>query len=338
MPSAQFVESDLDLRLRMDAASFADYPKLTDLTPLRLRILTEELGVDFATVVLFDRVVRASRHRTFVARIDALRSEPPAESLGGMTFAVAPGAFYREFPHVGADGSLLREVAASFGCKTAVVPVASSAGLRNNAEVILNWLEQQSGSPIILASLSKGTADVRVALQDPRADWAFRNVVAWVSLCGMHNGTPLVDALLSQKLRTQFVKLLFWWRGLSFQMVRDLRPGPHGLFGTPFELPSHIRLVNVVGFPLRSHMTNQRSRRWRRALDVLGPNDGGVLLGDVCQLPGDLYPIWGADHYLCPRRFDMRSLATAILHDLSCSFQKQQEPPRNRLVPQAELS
>jgi hypothetical protein len=63
-----------------------------------------------------------------------------------------------------------------------------------------------------------------------------------------------------------------------------------------------------------------------------------VLLGDVCQLPGDLYPVWGADHYLCPRRFDMRSLATAILHDIAASIETSPAPGRARLSVPTEVA
>ena len=70
-------------------------------------------------------------------------------------------------------------------------------------------------------------------------------------------------------------------------------------------------------FPMTTQMTNRRARMWRRALDPLGPNDGGILLAGACGWPGNLYPVWGADHYLSPSRFDMESLAAAVLREFA---------------------
>jgi hypothetical protein len=68
-----------------------------------------------------------------------------------------------------------------------------------------------------------------------------------------------------------------------------------------------------VGFPLAQHLTNALARRCYRRVRHLGPNDGaGILLGDVCRLPGHVYPVWGADHYLRPRGRDLRDLARGI--------------------------
>jgi hypothetical protein len=68
----------------------------------------------------------------------------------------------------------------------------------------------------------------------------------------------------------------------------------------------------VIGFPLRHHLT-RRSRRGCRRLARLGLSDGGgILLGEVTRLPGLLYPVWGADHYLDPP-WDIRPLVENLL-------------------------
>jgi hypothetical protein len=61
-----------------------------------------------------------------------------------------------------------------------------------------------------------------------------------------------------------------------------------------------MRFITVAGFPRQRHLSNGFMRRCHRFISAKGPNDGGVLLGDVCRLPGSLYPVWGADHYLRP--------------------------------------
>lgn len=315
MPITSVTADSGERELLERAARFPELTTLAECTGDRLRALTAREGVDFATAVLYERVRRSAKHGPFIERVHALLHRPPrTAALNGFTFAVAPGAFWREFPHIDADGRLLRTVAAAFGCRTALIPVPSTGSLLSNARIVADWLRQQHGR-VILASPSKGSTDVRLAMrEDPEA---FRDVAAWFNLCGMVHGTPLVERLLNQPWRAALVRVLFWWRGLDFQMVRDLHAGPDGILAGKLELPSHIRLYNIVGFPLSAHMRNRRSRMWRRALEPLGPNDGGVLLDDVLRLPGSFFPVWGADHYLQPQHIDVRRLIAALLCDLA---------------------
>ena len=69
----------------------------------------------------------------------------------------------------------------------------------------------------------------------------------------------------------------------------------------------------MVGLPLACHLRTRRARRAWRRLVALGPSDGGgILLGDLCRLPGLIYPVWGADHYLDPA-WDLRPLVRRIV-------------------------
>lgn len=319
----------IPLSLRARVAGWPHDGALEWLTPGRLAAVAAEEGVDFATALLFDRLVGSPEHGPFIDEVNELRAAPPRGELGEVTFAVAPGAFYREMPHIHADGALLRAMAARCGCRTELIPVPSTAGLEENARILVDWLLAQPARPILLASLSKGGADVRLALRSPAAGRAFRHVAGWLNVCGMVNGTPLVPALLASPWRRWLVRRLFRWQGLDFQMVRDLDPSPGGLLAGPLRLPPHVRLVSVVGFPLQHQMTTRRARLWRRFLDPLGPNDGGVLLADVCSLPGVVYPVWGVDHYLSPERIGLDSLAPALLAWLG----RRLEPPRREAAP-----
>src|SRR5262249_5235096 len=87
-----------------------------------------------------------------------------------------------------------------------------------------------------------------------------------------------------------------------------------GALAAELVLPSWLRVVHVVAFPLSFHLRSRRSRRGYRRLAALGPNDGGgILLGDLCRLPGLIYPVWGTDHYLEPG-LDVHPLIRRMLH------------------------
>jgi hypothetical protein len=271
-----------------------------------------EHDLDEATIALFDSLMQSPQHRPTIERIDALRCEPPPDlSLAGYTCAIAPGAFYKEFPHTGADGRLLGEAAKTLGCHVEVIPTASTGSLSDNAETILKWLSAHQDRPTILASVSKGGSDIKAALSRPGAAEAFRSVVAWISVGGILDGSPMVNWLLAKPLRLAIHRLLFWLRGYNFEVISDLLHGPGAPLSAPLVLPPQVHTIHVIGFPLTEHMTRRLTRLFRHRIAAAGPSDAAILLSDVCRWPGVVYPVWGADHYMRPS-WELRSLAVAI--------------------------
>jgi hypothetical protein len=272
-------------------------------------------GIDAATERLYRSLIESPLHGPFIRRVDELCEEPAPAWNRDAVLVIVPGASYRENPRSGADGRLVREQAERLGCPTDLVPVATTGTLRQNARILCDWLAAQPERPVILATLSKGGPDVKMALAEPDAERAFRNVVGWINLCGILNGTPMADWLLSWSPGAVLVRLYARLRGGSAAFLRDLRYGPGGLKDFELRLPAHIQLISIVGFPLREHLSRRVARRCHRRLEPHGPNDGGLILADVCALPGLVYPIWGADHYLQPKR-DVNVLVRAILRYL----------------------
>ncbi len=111
-------------------------------------------------------------------------------------------------------------------------------------------------------------------------------------------------------------RALCWWKGLDFNVTRQLEWGPGSGLDYPLVLPPHVLLISVVGFPLQEHFTSAVLRGFQRRIAHLGPNDGLIPLADVGSLPGLVYPVWGADHNLRPA-WDIRRLVAALAHYLA---------------------
>jgi hypothetical protein len=276
-------------------------------------------GIDAATTLLYRSVLDAPTHGPFIRRIAEICERPaPAAWNNDAVLVIVPGAFYRENPRSGADGRLLREQAERLGCPTEIIPTASTGSVHENARILCDWLAARSAEsdrPLLLASLSKGGADVKMALAEPGAARAFANVTAWINLCGILHGTPMAEWLLSWNVGAVLNRLYYRLRGRRLGFLHDLRYGPGHPLDVELRLPVHIQLISIVGFPLREHLTRGIARRCHARLTPLGPNDGGLVLADVCALPGLVYPVWGADHYLQPKT-DVSALIAAILQSL----------------------
>jgi hypothetical protein len=307
--------TDYETDLLQRARAWSGQPTLAAVNHEALRKLTRQQGVDFATAVLYDRLRRAPEHEAFIKRLES--PCPPPKARRDLLVAVVPGYLYRERSHTGADGAIVLEHAQRLGYRTVTVPLPSRGGVRSNARLLGEWLDQQTEDAIVLASISKGGAEVKLVLANPGAERRFRKVRAWVNLCGLLSGTPLVSWLLARPLRRWLVRFQFWLRRYDFAVLDELRHGPGELLSEPLRVPEHLEVIHLQGFPLRQHFSSSLAARGHRRISPLGPNDSGcVLLGDLVGLPGRIYPVWGCDHYLRPR-WDVGVLVERLLHHLS---------------------
>jgi hypothetical protein len=282
------------------------------LTPEALRELTTRQGCDFATALLHRSIVESEQHGPFLRAL----SKPTEQRRLDVTVAIVPGAFHRENPRTGADGRIVRDVAAQLGLPIVVAPVSSTGPLAENARLLSGWLSASSNGRLILVSVSKGGSDVKAALARPDAGRVFERAIGWVNLCGILDGTPMADWLLSPSLLARANRFVYRIRGRSLDFLQDLRRFPGCALDFPLNPPAHLQTVHVIGFPLRQHLHNGLARRCHARLESFGPNDGVILLSDTPRWPGHLCPVWGADHYLRPAD-DVRPLLAALLRHLA---------------------
>jgi hypothetical protein len=293
------------------AAAHWPHPQSPDVASLAQ--LAKERGIDFATAAAYRYLRETSPHAEFIQSIGAMSDDSPDVSPG-FRIGVVPGAFFREYPAAGGDGRQLVEVLTRLGYRHDVLPLPSFRRLADGAACIRAWLRNHRDEPVVLVSLSKGGGEVKLALAQEAE--LFENVLGWVTLSGILEGTALINWLRRQPLRSLAVRTLFWWYGYSFAGLHDLRRAEDSPLSGPLVLPEHLLAIHVVGFPLREHLTSAWGKRGHRRLAPLGPNDGGgVLLGDAIGRPGLIYPVWGADHYLQPG-WDIRQLIVRLLRYL----------------------
>lgn len=125
----------------------------------------------------------------------------------------------------------------------------------------------------------------------------------------------MAESLLSRNPAALLNRVYHTLRGQGLGFLHDLAYGPGSPLDFQLKLPKHILMITITGFPLRKHLSNGMARRCHGRLASLGPNDGTLVLADVCALPGLIYPVWGSDHYLRPEK-DVSQLVLAFLQYL----------------------
>lgn len=328
-----------DKELLERAAAWDQCQTLPDCSSLKLGEIAQKHGLEFATAVLYDRLLRHPEHGAFFQRV---RNQNNFRVDNPVRVGIIPGAFYREHRDTGADGARIIDIVKSMNCPVDCVPVESFGSLARNASLIADWVLQRRHERVMFLSLSKGSADMKAALALRNATELFGNVTAWISLSGLPQGTALVSWLRRQPLRRLGVRLLLRLRNQKYSVVEELRSEGDGPLAVWPSLPSRLRIIHVVGFPLRGHLAHRWAARGYERIAPLGPNDGGgFLLGDVTQLPGIVFPVWGADHYFQPawdatpllRRVFIEAMAPEIgLRQANQSAAQPISPPANRSI------
>ncbi|MDB5332394.1 MAG: hypothetical protein JWP03_3545 [Phycisphaerales bacterium] len=300
-----------DRALLEQARSLRQCAAPMEFTESALRTLSKAKGIDLATAALYDYLRHNSAHSAFIHDVETGEGRPSRDLAPRIV--VMPGAFHVQYPGTGADGSRVMELAGALGWPGEPVAVPSLGSMADNAAALAAHLARQPGRPVVIVSLSKGSADICAAFKRPNAASELRDVRAWVSLSGMVAGTPLIGWLRSRPLRCMGVRLLLRLRGQRFAMLDELRRGAGSPLAAPPMLPPEMRAIHLVAFPLMRYLSNDWARRGHARLSSMGPNDGGgILLADAANLPGDVYPVWAADHYLRPA-WDIQPLLLKIL-------------------------
>jgi hypothetical protein len=263
---------------------------LSDPSPDGLAALVADRGIDFATAALYAVVRR--RHRAFVEAVDAFVPTEPLPRLPGELWVV-PAAGYRERPEYGGDGGLLREIAEDFGLRTRTLDLRSLGPVPENARVLREALASATPRSVVLATLSKGAAELKVALRDPGPH--HEALRGWLNIGGLPLGTPLLDVGPSHPKLWLMLRVMTAIRRIERGFLDGLRYRSPLLTG-PVDVPPGVPVISVVGFPLRAHLEGTLAER-HALLAPLGPNDGYGLCLDA-MAHGHVYPVWGASHYL----------------------------------------
>ena len=263
------------------------------LTQEKLKEITDLHGINHSTAVLYQYLTNL--HQEFIFKINSYHgnftsTKKPTKII------IVPGMFYKEHGDIGGDGSLVRSIARKFGFETELIETLSRGSVLDNKNIIINKMKENKHTNVWMVSLSKGSTEVRAVLEEMKGQNSIKNIQGWISIVGLTKGTPHAD----KKLRNSFTKTI-WYLTLKVlgvdYLVTEEMACKNKTLKKEVLVDSHIEIIHINGFPLSSHVEPSLVKRYKTLAEE-GPNDGIMLLRDLLDVPGNVYPVWGVDHFL----------------------------------------
>jgi hypothetical protein len=283
-----------------------------------LSYLTEHYSADVATLFFAETVSAGIPSRSIqdeyaraVHRLKQTGEIPQIDvSSSRLTVAFAPGWFYKSHgAETGADFRRQLEQLGQVGVPGELIETDENGTVESNAELIADALRrlQSDGREVMVVSGSKSGAEVAIALGDVLRVEETRGIRAWLSIGGVHQGSPFADWALNPTV-CWIAELHLGLQGFDLDGARSLQTSRLRPHFANLHFPEHILLVSYVPVPLSGDISNRGALGYSR-MRHLGPNDGLTMLANEL-LPGGLTIIEpGVDHFFVHRDRELRSLA-----------------------------
>lgn len=272
------------------------------------------LDPGIATMLLYRACYRGSNG----AFLKALAAQPTVDAPldRPASFIVIPGLNFRRHPETGADGRLVIDIAGRIGADVEVLLPEPRGSAGENGAMLARQLSGRDRQATWVISISKGTADFRVALRHLGGwpDW----LSGWVNFSGVFQGTPIADKLTQKNLPNLMMRALIAAGGLVSRNIAEMRTDS-ALWRSPVVPPSNGRLIHVVGFPPPWSVEMRIAHHYKWLMQLHGPNDGLIPLLETFDYPGRVLPVWGADHFM--RTPDVARLIYRLAHHLGSHSQ-----------------
>ena len=280
--------------------------------------LTTRYSTDVATLFFLETVSADDRstaiQREYASVVERLRQtdeDPQLEAASSrLTVVFAPGWFYKTYgAKTGADFQRQLAQLAKAGVPAELIETDENGTVEANAEIIAESMRRlrRQGREVLIVSGSKSGAEVAIALGDILPPEETTHVLAWLSIGGVHQGSPFADWALNPTV-CWFSQLNLGVQGFDLEGALSLQTSRRRPHFANLRFPDHLLLVSYVPVPLSSGISDEGAFGYSRMRD-LGPNDGLTLLVDQL-LPGGLTIVEpGVDHYFVHPDRELRSLA-----------------------------
>lgn len=289
----------------------------------QLQRLSESISVDFASLLLAERIIADKANRAVEAmyqrELEIVRSayenntavfEPP-----DMRFLIlfVPGWDYVESgPVTGADFARPREIISEMGIENDLVEIEPTGAIETNAQIVADEIKRHryDNRNIIIVSASSGGPTTALAIGGLLTAQQSIRIKAWINIGGILQGSPVSDHYLSWP-RSWLARVVLFFKGWDYGSIRSMSVKQSRERFSRLHFPGHLLIVNYIGIPLSGDITKRASGTYP-TLRKYGPNDGFALVSDEIAPNSVTIADIGRDHFFNEDpEIDLKTVALA---------------------------
>lgn len=278
-----------------------------------LKQIAIDFSTDFSAVFFAHQVLREPRNKKiqkqFLKNLEQAKQGIKIQYKSAITVLFVPGFDYKVNGHItGADLANPQRLLQMYGYQTRFVHIDPTGSVEENAQFLHEFLIRNKVSKVILVGASSAGPAIHLALGKLMRKTETSNILAWVNLGGILQGSPLLDYFSFGPNGWIFSSIICFngWRKSSFQSMYALNSRQRYM---TLRLPSHIKVFNYFGLSLSGNISKFAVDKYVM-LRPEGPNDGLSLLPDLLYPEGLTILSPHTDHFFAEDpEIDIRTLA-----------------------------
>lgn len=250
----------------------------------QLRKISEEFSVDFAALFFAHRLMQEEGNeqlqRDFLRNLDRVRAGSIAYPRKDILIMLVPGYDYKDNGHLtGADLRKPRALIEAAGYEVDFVDIDPLGSVEENAAYLKSRLLARRGRKVALAGPSSAGPAIHLALGKLLTTDESKDVLAWLNLGGILQGSPLLDQF-DRGLKGWLFAAILWLKNWKKHSFESMQAGVSRIRFKSLNVPEHVVIYNYVGLSLSGDISRFGRDKYSM-MKVDGPNDGLTLLPDI---------------------------------------------------------
>lgn len=291
----------LDGELRQRAARYRSEAAGEIVSQNELRQISRMLEPDVAAMVFYESVLYSKLDSDFINLVNGTKLNNADKEFNRKTeVAVIPSVFANSGLEWGSEADLIRDDCRALGFRTEVVDTLPTNTLNENAKVIGEYLRECSAQSVILLSRNRGSAELRLLLQERGPDAIeFEKLKGWVSVTGIVRGSQILTRLKNGETASWREWLIAKYFRLKSKIsgesptALEQAASDYLIWEKDFRLPPATTLVQILGISRTRHLSSIKGQLAKSLQKTVGPNDGVLFVEESWLELGLRYPVWG---------------------------------------------
>lgn len=268
-----------------------------------LKQISMQFSNDFAALFYAEQLMKQPQNQRWFERFQFYLNNP---SQNDQLFTLAkdyqvlvmPGWNYVDNGYLtGSDMALPRRLLTQMGIENHFLLPPSNGSVEDGATVLTQAIlnNEHANKKIIVVGASAAGPAIHLTLGEKLSAQQQKNVVAWINLGGILQGSPLVDYFQKWPQKA-LMNMVFWYKNWDKNDVISMSNKVSRIRYKRLQTTDSLLIVNYLALALSGNLSDLSNSKYPLIMSE-GPNDGLTLLPDAVAPRSATLIAVNSDHY-----------------------------------------